>query len=142
MAFPPFVYAQFGNIYLASLPFGPFSVYNDDLLYAVGMPLALAWSIIVRGIMASRTGSTPGKRMKGLRVISESGTRVSLSAGIIRRLSFLLGPAAWLDWVPALRGDRQRILDHLAETRVIVTIPDTVAAASHGTAGKTRGGQS
>jgi uncharacterized RDD family membrane protein YckC len=89
------------------------------ILQTVGLPLALAWSILVLGFLESRTGSTPGKRLLGLTVVTETGLRAPLRACIVRRLSLLAGPLAWLDWLPQLWGDRQRFLDRVAGTKVI-----------------------
>jgi uncharacterized RDD family membrane protein YckC len=125
-AFPPFVYVQFGGVCVALAPV-PCGAYEGGLLYAVGVPLALAWSILGLGLLESRTGATPGKRLLGLRVVTQSGLRVHPAAGTIRRLSFLLGPIAWLDWAPALWGERRRILDYVADTKVVIATPGTRA---------------
>lgn len=102
VAFPPHVYQPGGGI-----------------LYAVGVPLALVWSILVLGILESRTGSTPGKWLLGLTVVTEAGLRVPLVTCVARRLSLLAGPFAWLDWLPQLWGERRRFLDRLARTKVV-----------------------
>jgi uncharacterized RDD family membrane protein YckC len=121
-AFPPFVYARFGGACVALAPV-PCGAYEGGLLYAVGVPLALAWSILGVGLLDSRTSAAPGKRLLGLRVVTQSGLRVHPVAGTIRRLSLLLGPIAWLDWAPALWGERRRILDHVAQTKVVIAAP-------------------
>ena len=41
----------------------------------------------------------------------------------MRRLSFLAGPLAWLDWLPILGGDRRRALDRIADTGVVTFVP-------------------
>lgn len=115
--FPPFAYVEVAGGCVALIP--PCGIYNGGTLYAVGLPLALLWSIVVLGLLESWTGATPGKRLLGLRVVTEDGIRIRPYAGIVRRLSFLAGPIAWLDWIPALWGERQRILDRVAATRVI-----------------------
>jgi uncharacterized RDD family membrane protein YckC len=125
-AFPPFVYAQFGGACVALAPV-PCGAYEGGLLYAVGVPLALAWSILGLAILENRTGAGPGKRLLGLRVVTQSGLRVRVVTGVVRRLSFLLGPIAWLDWAPALWGERRRILDHVAQTKVVIAAPGTRA---------------
>jgi len=101
--------------------FPPSLVYRpgEGILQTVGVPLALAWSILVLGILESRTGSTPGKRLLGLTVVTETGLRVPLRACVVRRLSLLAGPFAWLDWLPQLWGERRRLLDRLTKTKVI-----------------------
>lgn len=120
--FPPFVYVLIGSACVALVPIvviGQCEVYNGSLLYALGMPLALLWSIVGLGILESRTGTTPGKRMMGLWVTNEKGIRIKPSAGIIRRLSFLAGPLAWVDWIPVLWGERRRALDRMVDTKVV-----------------------
>ena len=101
--------------------FPPSYVYQPGggILQTVAVPLALAWSILVLGILESRTGSTPGKRLLGLTVVTETGLRVPLRACAVRRLSLLAGPFAWLDWLPQLWGERRRLLDRLTRTKVI-----------------------
>jgi len=115
--FPPFAYVEVAGGCAALVP--PCGVYNGGTLYAVGLPLALLWSIVALGLLESWTGATPGKRLLGLRVVTEDGIRIRPYAGMVRRMSFLAGPIAWLDWIPALWGERQRILDRVAATRVI-----------------------
>ncbi len=102
MAFPPQV----------ALP-------GAGILDAVAVPVALVWSILVLGFLESRTGSTPGKWLLGLTVVTETGLRAPLARCVARRLSLLAGPSAWLDWLPQLWGDRRRFLDRLARTKVI-----------------------
>jgi uncharacterized RDD family membrane protein YckC len=121
LAFPPHAYLEIGDACVSTVPGGGCGEYtNPGLLYAIGMPLALAWSILVLGILESRFGGSPAKLLFGLRVVTEDGLRIRPAAGVIRRLSFLLGPLAWIDWVPFLAGRRRRLLDHLAATRVVM----------------------
>lgn len=101
--FPPFIYAPGG---------GP--------LHAIGVPLALAWAILGLGILESQAGYTPGKALLRLRIVTDAGLRVSPLMGVVRRLSFLAGPFAWIDWgPPILAGWRHRILDYLVGTVVV-----------------------
>ncbi len=119
--FPPLVYVQIGNACVAPVPIiiGECGFYNGGLLYALGLPLALLWSIVGLGLFEARTGTTPGKRLFSLRVVSDQGLRIHRRSGLFRRLSFLAGPLAWVDWVPGLWGERQRVFDKLAGTRVV-----------------------
>jgi uncharacterized RDD family membrane protein YckC len=120
--FPPFVYITIGGACISPVPvvvIGQCDVYNGGLLYALGIPLALLWSIVGLGILESHTSTTPGKHLMGLRVVSEAGTRIRARAGVMRRLSFLAGPLAWVDWIPVLWGERRRVLDRLAATKVV-----------------------
>ncbi|SEM25831.1 RDD family protein [Nonomuraea pusilla] len=117
-AFPPFVYVRSRDFCVSLLPT---ACSQDDggLLHAIGLPLALAWSIVGLALLESRSGATPGKRLAGLRVVTEAGLLLRPGQALVRRLSFLLGPAAWLDWLPFLSGERRRLLDHVTHARVV-----------------------
>jgi uncharacterized RDD family membrane protein YckC len=121
-AFPPFLYLQLAEGVCIGPPVGlDCGAYDDaGLLYSLGIPIALAWSILGLGILESRTGATPGKRLLGLWVATEAGLRISALAGVVRRTSFLVGPLAWLDWLPFLANRRRRVLDFVAGTKVVV----------------------
>lgn len=133
LAFPPLVYLEFslpsfsGCVALVPVSCG---VYETGWLYTLGLPLALLWSIVGLGLMESRTATTPGKQLLGLRVSDRDGLRITPKAGIVRRLSFLMGPLAWLDWLPVLKGDQRRILEHVAGTRVLKCVE---SRSGHGT---------
>jgi uncharacterized RDD family membrane protein YckC len=122
LAFPPLAYIEFslpsfsGCVALVPVNCG---VYEPGWLYALGLPLALLWSIVGLGIIESRNATTPGKQLLDLRVSDRDGLRITPKAGIVRRLSFLMGPLAWLDWLPVLKGEQRRILEHVAGTRVV-----------------------
>jgi uncharacterized RDD family membrane protein YckC len=112
---------QAGNGSRILVAFPPWlSLPGGGILRAVGVPLALAWSILVLGILESRTGSTPGKWLLGLTVVTEAGLRAPLVTCVARRLSLLAGPFAWLDWLPQLWGEQRRFLDRLTRTKVVV----------------------
>jgi len=117
VTFPPFVYVAFTGGCAALVPVC--DVYPSGWLQALGIPVALAWSILALGLMESRWGATPGKLLLHMRVVTEEGIRISVHSGLVRRLSFLVGPLAWLDWVPVLWGDRQRVLDKVSATKVV-----------------------
>ncbi|MFC0531959.1 RDD family protein [Phytohabitans kaempferiae] len=120
LAFPPHVYFEAGGACVALTPGGG-CVYDDPgLLYTLALPLALAWSILGLGVMESRLGGSPGKLLFNLRVVTEDGLRIRPAVGVLRRLSFLVGPLAWLDWTPLLLSRRRRVMEYLARTRVIV----------------------
>jgi uncharacterized RDD family membrane protein YckC len=119
LAFPPFVYVEIGE---GCVAVGPVSCGLYDyagLLYTLGLPLALLWSIVGLGLVEAWTGATPGKRLLKLCVVTEDGLRVHPVGGIVRRLSLVLGPAAAVDWVPVVWGDRRRVLDQLTGTKVV-----------------------
>lgn len=68
-------------------------------------------------------GQTVGKRLFGLCVVRESGTRVGWKGAIIRRIPFYF-EFFWIDAVFALfTRDRQRAFDRVAGTRVVVCDP-------------------
>lgn len=117
LTFPPFVYVEIAGGCMALAP--PCPVYNGGRVHSIGLPLALVWSILCLGLLESWTGVTPAKRLLKLRVVTEDGVRVKPYTAVIRRLSFLVGPFAWLDWVPALWGDRQRVMDRVSAAKVI-----------------------
>ncbi|MFB4290866.1 RDD family protein [Nonomuraea sp. ATR24] len=128
LAFPPFVSVKIGDACVSIAPVQCASnAYADaGALYSVGVPLALAWSILALGLLEAWTGTTPGKRLMRLRVVTETGLRVHPVTAIVRRLSLLLGPFAWVDWAPVAWGDRRRLLDRLTETKVVsATAPAT-----------------
>ncbi|MFE0154257.1 RDD family protein [Nonomuraea sp. NPDC059007] len=126
LAFPPFLYFKIGD---GCVAVGPVLCDADPygyagLLYTLGVPLALLWSIAGLGLVEAWTGTTPGKRLLKLRVATETGLRVHPARGVAQRLSLILGPAAWLDWLPFVWGDRRRLLDLLTGTKVVrVTSP-------------------
>jgi uncharacterized RDD family membrane protein YckC len=65
-------------------------------------------------------GQTPGKRLFGLRVVTESGTRIGLGQAFVRQLptSFQF---FWVDGLFVLFTDRrQRAFELLTKTRVVV----------------------
>jgi len=75
-----------------------------------------------------RSGQTPGKRLFGLRVVTESGTRIGLGQAFVRQLPIFL-QFFWIDGLFTLFTDRrQRAFELLSKTRVVV-------------AGEARGGE-
>ncbi|ROT31249.1 RDD family protein [Micromonospora sp. HM5-17] len=119
--FPPIPYVEIGDVCVTAAPLrcGDEAYPGAGPFRAIGVPIALCWSILGLGILESRTGTTPGKRLLRLRVVTEDGLRVTVGSALLRRLSFLLGPLAWLDWVPLLWGDRRRLLDRVSGTKVV-----------------------
>ena len=64
-------------------------------------------------------GKTVGKHLRGLRVVTESGTRISTGQAIVRNLPWLL-EVWWIDALFALFTDkRQRAFELLSKTRVV-----------------------
>ncbi len=68
--------------------------------------------------------TTPGKRLLGLKVVSEAGIRITWQQGIIRNFTRIRGELLLLDVLIGkfiMKLDRQRAMDKLAETIVIKT---------------------
>ena len=69
-------------------------------------------------------GQTPGKRLAGIRVVRESGARISVGEAIVRQLP-MFTQVYWIDVMFALFTEKnQRAFEMLSKTR-------TVQAASH-----------
>ena len=65
-------------------------------------------------------GQTLGKRLFGLRVVTESGTRISLGQAFVRQLPSFF-QFFWIDGMFTLFTDRrQRAFEMLSKTRVVV----------------------
>lgn len=125
LTFPPVVYFKIGEgcVSFATTQCSVGAYEGAGLLYAWGVTLALHWSIVGLGLLEAWTGATPGKRVMNLRVVTETGLRIHPVTGVVRRLSLLVGPFAWVDWVPVLWGDRRRVLDRLTKTKVVSANP-------------------
>ena len=66
-----------------------------------------------------RRGQTIGKRLGGLRVVSETGARISAGQAIVRQLPMFL-QVYWIDVMFALFTERsQRAFEMLSKTRVV-----------------------
>jgi uncharacterized RDD family membrane protein YckC len=66
-----------------------------------------------------RRGQTIGKRLQGIRVVSESGARISVGQAIVRQLPMFL-QVYWIDAMFALFTDKsQRAFEMLSKTRVV-----------------------
>jgi uncharacterized RDD family membrane protein YckC len=116
-----------------------------DLLFAFGVVLPLAFLIslllpselrpvamlaevliggsILFGIYTivaeRRYGQTVGKRLLGLRVVRESGARISIGQAFVRQLPAML-QVYWIDILFALFTDKsQRAFEMLSKTRVV-----------------------
>lgn len=81
--------------------------------------LAMTFAILYPMLSEAESGQTVGKRMFGLRVVTESGTRISLGQAIVRYLPAFL-EIAWIDALFALFNDkRQRGFELISKTRVV-----------------------
>ncbi len=95
--------------------FGPGTSVLRGLLVVAG----LAWSVFGLAVLEVRSGHTPGKTMTGLRVVDDRGRSVTLTQGVLRRASLLLGPFVWLDFLSAPLLGGRRFTERLSHTRVI-----------------------
>jgi len=67
-----------------------------------------------------RYGKTVGKHLMGLRVVRESGARISFGQSVVRQLP-MLTQVWWIDMLFALFTDKhQRAFEILSKTRVVV----------------------
>lgn len=64
-------------------------------------------------------GQTIGKRIQGIRVVTENGARISMEQAIVRQLPMFI-QVFWIDAMFALFTDRsQRAFEMLSKTRVV-----------------------
>ena len=88
---------------------------------AIGAPIVFA---IYTAIGECRTGQTVGKRLMGIRVVRESGARISAGQAIVRQLPMVL-QIFWIDILFSLATDKaQRAFELLSKTRVVRVEPD------------------
>lgn len=87
----------------------------------IGLTLisALVLSIVYFPLAEAIWGTTVGKRIMGLCVVAQNGTRVTWGKAIVRRIPFYF-EFFWLDALFALIGQRrQRAFDRVAGTWVV-----------------------
>jgi uncharacterized RDD family membrane protein YckC len=137
--------------YLAAVPLIPVSFWRrgaakllDVLVYVAAcapIVLFLFWRFpFVVGAMVSgfllaisafyplvaeyRYGKTLGKHWLGLRVVRESGARISFGQSVVRQLPLFL-QVFWIDVLFALFTDKhQRAFELLSKTRVVLSTPE------------------
>lgn len=92
------------------------------------IPIAIILTIVVLSILCAiypviaeyRYGKTVGKHLMGLRVVRESGARISFGQAVVRQLP-MLTQVWWIDMLFALFTDKhQRAFEMLSKTRVVV----------------------
>ena len=92
------------------------------------IPIAIMVTIFVVSILGAlypviaeyRYGKTVGKHLMGLRVVRESGARISFGQSVVRQLP-MLTQVWWIDMLFALFTDKhQRAFEILSKTRVVV----------------------
>ena len=117
-----------GMAAVAATAAGSAALINDDWIW-----LGVVQGIILGGILGSmytvvaewRYGTTIGKYLCDLRVVRESGGRISFGQSVVRQLPLFL-QVGWVDALFVLFTDRrQRAFELLSKTRVVAG--DTVA---------------
>jgi uncharacterized RDD family membrane protein YckC len=102
-------------------PGWPGSVYPLVTTRLVFIALAILWWNFVLPLSEWLTGSSPGKRLFGLRVVSDDGTALSAGQAFLRRVPvFLAFPLLVVDLPTALvDGRHRRAFDRVAGTLVV-----------------------
>ncbi len=88
----------------------------------IGVSLLLSSTglIVYTFIVEYRVGQTVGKRLVGLSVVQESGTRISLGQSFVRQLPMFL-QMYWIDVLFALFTEKsQRAFELVSKTRVVL----------------------
>lgn len=134
----PLVSARFGSRVIAKIVDAlgvlllvcPSAWFLSRLVPYWWQPLALIYLFVfggslVFGIYTIATeyhgGQTIGKRVQGIRVVSETGARISVGQAIVRQLPVFL-QVFWIDVMFALFTERsQRAFEMLSKTRVVRT---------------------
>jgi uncharacterized RDD family membrane protein YckC len=107
---------------VAATTIGSMALIDTDLIW-----IGMVEGIILGGILGAlytviaewRYGHTPGKYLCGLRVVHESGARISFGQSLVRQLPLFL-QVAWIDAAFVLFTDRrQRAFELLSKTRVV-----------------------
>jgi uncharacterized RDD family membrane protein YckC len=118
-----------GMAVIAAWAAGSAALINDEWIW-----LGLVQGIILGGILGSmytvvaewRYGQTIGKYLCDLRVVRESGGRISFGQSVVRQLPLFL-QVGWIDAMFVLFTDRrQRAFELLSKTRVVGgdTVPE------------------
>jgi len=100
-----------------------FTLPRLELVMIVGM--AVLGTLLIAGaiypvIAEYKYGKTVGKHLMGLRVVRESGARISFGQSVVRQLP-MLTQVWWIDVLFALFTDKhQRAFELLSKTRVVM----------------------
>jgi uncharacterized RDD family membrane protein YckC len=117
------VIAPFGGAMIARWGWGMAGVL-PLLVFLGGSLLFGAYTIVAE----ARWGRTLGKKWLDLRVVRESGARISFGQALVRQLPMFL-QIYWIDALFALATDRhQRAFELLSKTRVVTATGSTNAA--------------
>ncbi|MFX0114428.1 MAG: RDD family protein [Candidatus Hodarchaeota archaeon] len=98
-----------------------FSIFLYYVVLTIYLVLLITVAIGYYAILESRYGRTIGKRLLRLRVVSESGVRISWQQAVTRNLSKILSQLLFFDWLASwfLKTNRQRAVELVAKTQVI-----------------------
>jgi uncharacterized RDD family membrane protein YckC len=117
------VIAPFGVGMIARWGWGMFGVL-PLLVFLGGSLLFGAYTIVLE----ARWGRTLGKKWLDLRVVRESGARISFGQAIVRQLPMFV-QVYWIDALFALCTDKQqRAFELLSKTRVVTVVRSAKAA--------------
>ena len=100
-----------------------FTLPRLELVMIVGV--AVLGTLLIAGaiypvVAEYKYGKTVGKHLMGLRVVRESGARISFGQSVVRQLP-MLSQVWWIDMLFALFTDKhQRAFELLSKTRVVV----------------------
>lgn len=93
---------------------GPWNIAVFLMIGLIGMGL---W--LLSAVAETRYSRTPGKKLMGLHVVRESGTRIGFGQAIVRQLPVFLN-IFWIDALFALFTERhQRAFELLSRTRTV-----------------------
>lgn len=87
--------------------------------------IAIIFTVLIVGVLYPviaeyKYGKTLGKHLMGLRVVRESGARISFGQSVVRQLP-MLSQVWWIDVLFALFTDKhQRAFELLSKTRVVL----------------------
>ncbi len=118
----------FGVLALVAMPIIAFAALTLWREQGFLIPIAIIVTIFVVSILGAlypviaeyRYGKTVGKHLMGLRVVRESGARISFGQAVVRQLP-MLTQVWWIDMLFALFTDKhQRAFELLSKTRVVV----------------------
>jgi uncharacterized RDD family membrane protein YckC len=105
----------------------PWSIAPLEAAFPLALLIMLIGSSFAFGlytvIAERRAGRTVGKHVMGLRVVQESGTRITLGQAVIRTVPMFM-QFYWVDVMFALFTEKhQRAFELLSKTRVVVASP-------------------
>jgi uncharacterized RDD family membrane protein YckC len=99
---------------------GDLASFIVPILFLAVILVLTVLAVIYPVVAEYRYGKTVGKHLMGLRVVRESGARISFGQSVVRQLP-MLTQVWWIDMLFALFTDKhQRAFEILSKTRVVV----------------------